>query len=162
MDEEQLPEDLEKALAGVEVDEERLRVAKQQAFEMLSETTAVLGLMMALAAPRVLARLSSGEMQAMTREKLLLILDRYLAPIEAATTDDLSDSARPWRRAAIEPARRVRAHLESWAFCRDVPAPLVQAARDYFQAISLGPPAEGWDAWLPPEDEDAAAGTTND
>lgn len=118
--------------------------------ERLSQIMGIWGttfnIMAAFAAPRVLAKLPAEH--EMTNERLIGIFDDYIEMIAGEKSGEKFNGENFHR--TLEPTRRARALLDEWVVSKEAPAPLVQAARDFFVAFGWAEPDGGWDAWEGP------------
>ncbi|WP_437645106.1 hypothetical protein [Sorangium sp. So ce362] len=130
---------------------ERWKASWDELGEVMGTLFGVLNLMYAFAAPRYLARGNPDKRP--TPEQLLGLFNKYIALLDSwkRTTTDIHDHE--FLRTE-DATRRLRALLETWEFSLEAPAPIVQAARDWLAAYGEHEPAEGWDQWVGPEEDE--------
>ncbi|KYF73688.1 hypothetical protein BE17_16460 [Sorangium cellulosum] len=150
-DEEQWRAALEAAHEFATKEPERWKASWNELNDVMGTLFGVLNLMPAFAAPRYLAR-GNPDVRP-TPEQLLGLFDKYISLLDywKRTTTNIQDHE--FLRTE-EATRRLRALLETWEWSLEAPAPIVQVARDWLAAYGAREPAEGWDQWLGPEEDE--------
>jgi hypothetical protein len=142
-----------KALEAYRKDEGRSMSAQERLSQVMGIWGTTFNIMGAFAAPRVLAKLPAKlpvERETMHKQ-ILGIFDDYIELITGEKSGEKFNGEDFHR--TLEPARRARALLAAWVASEEAPAPLVQAARDFFASFGRSEPEGGWDTWEgPPQD----------
>jgi hypothetical protein len=134
------------ALEAYQKDEARWASAQDRLSQLMRIWGVTFNIMAAFAAPRVLAKLPTERVE--MRKQMSGIFEDY---VELVTGEKSGEKfiGEDFQR-TLEPTRRAVTLLEQWDGGDKTPAPLVQAARDFFVAFGWAEPDCGWEAWEGP------------
>lgn len=110
--------------------------------DALCAMTGFYGLSVALAAPKMIAKLK----RLPSRDEVLEVIDSYIRQIDAAKKAPKTTGNA--ELIAVEPyVMPLRANLATWTPSHEVPDPIKKQARAALAALVLEVPPEGWDLY---------------